>query len=43
MAAMVGKIVNVSSKGFKDLKVPVPARNYTAVVVAYAPVLPGTS
>jgi hypothetical protein len=40
MAEMVGKIVNVSSKGFKDLKVPVPARNYTAVVIAYAPVLP---
>jgi hypothetical protein len=40
MAEMVGKIVNVSSKGFKDLKVPVPARSYTAVVVAYAPVLP---
>jgi hypothetical protein len=40
MADLVGKIVNVSSKGFKDLKKPVPARNYTAVVVAYAPVLP---
>jgi hypothetical protein len=40
MAEMVGKIVNVSSKGFKDLKKPVPARNYTAVVIAYAPVLP---
>jgi hypothetical protein len=40
MAEMVGKIVNVSSKGFKDLKVPVPARSYSAVVIAYAPVLP---
>jgi hypothetical protein len=37
---LVGKIVNVSSKGFKDLKKPVPARNYTAVVIAYEPELP---
>jgi hypothetical protein len=40
MAEMVGKIVNVSIKGFKDLKVPVEERNYSAVVIAHAPVLP---
>ena len=40
MAELVGKQVHVSSNGFKDLKVPIPARNYTAIVIAYAPVLP---
>ena len=40
MAALVGKIVNVSIKGFEGLKKPIPARSYTAVVVAYEPVLP---
>ena len=41
MAHFVGKIVNVSTKGVtKGVNVPIAARNYTAVVTAYDPVLP---